>query len=312
MKKLTTEEFIERANKRHNFKYDYSKTEYIGSTLKTCIICKTHGEFWQRPHNHLKGQGCPKCSGNYMNTEYFIECSKKVHGNKYDYSLVDYTGKDIKVKIICPTHGIFEQRAGDHLRGHGCPLCYECRRGDCIRKQEDDFIAESTRIHNNKYDYSKVAYVNNHTKVKIGCPIHGYWEQTPHNHLQGHGCPKCIISKGELKIQNFLLENKISFQAQYVINLGLSLFGRDNIKVDFYIEYKNKKYIIEYNGIQHYEYIKHFHQENGFESQKMRDARLGEWCKHNKVKLIEIRYDQFDDIEEILNKQLLTFKNIVI
>ncbi len=85
-KTLTTEEFIKKAKEIHGDKYDYSKVEYTSTNDKVCIICPEHGEFWQRPHNHLKGQGCPKCSGKFKtDTEYFIEKAKKIHGEKHVY-----------------------------------------------------------------------------------------------------------------------------------------------------------------------------------------------------------------------------------
>ena len=61
--KKTLDEVIKLFIKRHNNKYDYSKVEYVNSSTKVCIICPEHGEFWQTPHKHLSGQGCPKCGG---------------------------------------------------------------------------------------------------------------------------------------------------------------------------------------------------------------------------------------------------------
>ena len=123
-KRLTTEEFIERANKLHNDKYDYSKIEYVNTSIKVCIICPKHGEFWQTPIEHLRGQGCPFCCHNFKLTkEAFIEKAKKIHGDKYDYSKVDYVNNKTKVCIVCPKHDEFWQRPNDHLTKHGCPKC---------------------------------------------------------------------------------------------------------------------------------------------------------------------------------------------
>ena len=92
-KKLTTEEFIQKAKQIHGNEYDYSKTQYMGGRINVCIICSKHGEFWQRAGNHInKGYGCPKCKtekvGNLKrkSLEQFVEDARKVHGNKYDYS----------------------------------------------------------------------------------------------------------------------------------------------------------------------------------------------------------------------------------
>jgi len=123
--KLTTKEFIKRANKVHNNKYDYSKCFYVSSNKKLKILCPEHGEFMQRPGDHvLRKQGCPNCAKNIkMNTTQFIERAKKIYGDKYNYALVDYKGMHTKVKIICPKHGMFLQEAGSHLNGHQCRKC---------------------------------------------------------------------------------------------------------------------------------------------------------------------------------------------
>ena len=133
MKKLTTEEFIERAKKIHGDKYDYSKAKYINNITPICIICSVHGEFWQTPIHHLRGCDCPKCSKingslkQRLNTNDFIEKAKKVHGDKYDYSKVKYTTTNKKVCIVCSEHGKFWQEASSHLRGCGCPVCKESK-----------------------------------------------------------------------------------------------------------------------------------------------------------------------------------------
>lgn len=188
MRKLTTEEFIEKAKKLHRGKYDYSQAEYINAKTKVCIVCPEHGEFWQAPDKHLHGHGCPMCHPfSYKNTDWFVNESHKIHGNRYDYSLTEYTGALNKVRIICPTHGVFEQIANNHLHGQGCPKCHKVKS----QKNLDDFITEAKNIHGDKYDYSKVEYRGAHTRVCIICPEHGEFWQTPANHLSGKGCRKC-------------------------------------------------------------------------------------------------------------------------
>ena len=124
-KKVTTKDFINRANKIHNNKYNYTKVDYNNSKTKIKIICKVHGIFEQRPDIHLSNKGCPKCANNKKATTIkdFINKANKVHDNKYDYSLVDYKNNKIKIIIICPTHGEFYQNPNDHLQGRGCPKC---------------------------------------------------------------------------------------------------------------------------------------------------------------------------------------------
>lgn len=119
----------------------------------------------------------------------FIEKARKRHGDKYDYSKVEYKDSVTKVKIICPIHGEFEQAPAAHVRGNECPLCARKKQGK--RSSLEEFIARATEVHGDKYDHSKVEYVNADTKVKIICPIHGEFEMRPMNHLLGQGCPRC-------------------------------------------------------------------------------------------------------------------------
>ena len=122
--KLPTVKFIEKARKVHDNKYDYSKTMYIDSKSKVCIICPEHGEFYQTPNEHLKGSGCSKCANNIkMNVNDFLEKAKKVHGDKYDYSKMVLKKQNEHITLICPEHGEFQVRAMHHLRGSGCPKC---------------------------------------------------------------------------------------------------------------------------------------------------------------------------------------------
>ena len=182
--KHTTEEFIKKAKEIHNNKYNYSLVDYKNAITKIKIICPEHGIFEQNPNSHLRGYGCSKCK--IITNQKFIEKAKKIHGDKYDYSLVDYEDTKTKIKIICSKHGVFEQTPKSHLEGCNCPKC------NIITNEI--FIKRSKEIHNNKYDYSLVDYKNNNTKIKITCPEHGLFEQTPIDHYKGE-CPKCANKK---------------------------------------------------------------------------------------------------------------------
>lgn len=120
-----TDEFISNSKSVHGNKYDYSKVKYINAKTKVCIICPTHGEFWQIPSSHLKSNGCPKCTfpNTNMSSEEFVIKAKQVHGDKYDYSKVKYVNIKTKVCIICPKHGEFWQSPENHLSGKGCQNC---------------------------------------------------------------------------------------------------------------------------------------------------------------------------------------------
>lgn len=131
MKKKNIEEFISKAREVHKDYYDYSKAVYCGALKKICVICPEHGEFWITPANHLSGQGCKICGlierskKRKKSIEQFIKESRTVHGDKYDYSKVEYYNIDKKVCIICPEHGEFWQTPNKHLLGHKCPKCSE-------------------------------------------------------------------------------------------------------------------------------------------------------------------------------------------
>ena len=125
-RKLTTEQFIDRSRQIHGDKYDYSKVKYVDETIKVCIICPEHGEFWQRPSDHLSGYGCLECArkNRKSTAEKFIEKAKQIHGDKYDYSKVEYKNNKTKVCIICPEHGEFWQMPYNHIGNkQDCPEC---------------------------------------------------------------------------------------------------------------------------------------------------------------------------------------------
>lgn len=121
----------------------------------------------------------------------FIKKAKSVHGNKYDYSKVCYVNSQTKVCIVCPEHGEFWQTPANHIRGNKCPICSNKGRGRIKRSSTEEFIEKAKSVHGDKYDYSKVEYVNSNTNVEIICNTHGSFYQKPLNHLNGQGCPKC-------------------------------------------------------------------------------------------------------------------------
>lgn len=122
-----------------------------------------------------------------MTNEEFIQKAKLKHGDKYDYSLVNYINNATKIKIICPTHGIIEQTPNSHLRHD----CIKCKINENTNNSLN-FIKKAKEIHNNKYNYSLVDYKNSFSKIKIICTEHGVFEQTPNSHLNGKGCLKCF------------------------------------------------------------------------------------------------------------------------
>lgn len=302
-KKLTTEEFIVKSRKVHGDKYDYSLVDYKNSYKKVIIICSKHGEFNQSPNAHLSSKnGCPICAGNSrMNNESFIMKSKKVHGDKYNYSNVCYKSSKIKVDIICRKHGIFSQRPCDHInQKHGCPKCIGLGR-DTL-----DFINDSKERHSDKYDYSKTIYVKYNESVDITCPVHGDFKQKPYIHLMGSGCQKCSESKGERKISLFLNKKNVNFETQKIFKDCINPKTKRHLKFDFYLLDYNV--CIEYDGEYHYEPWRLYFNKNlakeKFEELKKRDNIKTDYCRNNNIKLLRIPYFNIKEIDKIISNYL--------
>lgn len=202
---ITTDRFVKLATAKHGGKYTYEKANYKGSREKITVTCPQHGDFEQKASSHLFGKGCLLCSNNApFTTEDFIARARARHGEKYDYSKVEYRGALKKVIITCSDHGDFEQKADAHIRGQGCKSC----RDNSISDTTESFIAKASLFHRNKYDYSKVIYGDTQRdKVEIICPKHGVFKQSPQHHLSGCGCPKCSTfgpSKPEIELFDFI------------------------------------------------------------------------------------------------------------
>lgn len=230
--------FIKQANEKYSNHYQYHKINYIDNHSQINIVCPKHKSFTTTPEKHLQGDECPTCKKLATDKKLqFIQKSRILHGDKYDYSKVIYTNSKEKVTIICPIHDEFQQAPFKHLQNQGCPSCNKNKK-----LTNNEFIERSNIIHNNKYDYSKAQYVNNTTKVCIICPRHGEFWQTPKKHLLNQGCPKCghIISKSEEEIAEFIKHNT---------NFEIIRNSRNIItpyELDIYIP--EIKLAIEYNG----------------------------------------------------------------
>ena len=303
---MNTKEFIEKAKRIHGDKYDYSKVKYVNNRTKVCIICPEHGEFWQRPTSHLKGCICYRCSQKEKakkqkksSTNEFIEKAKKIHGDKYDYSKVEYINAKTKVCIICPEHGEFWQVPNYHLSGNGCKLCGIKTTSDSKKSNTINFIQKAKEVHGDKYDYSKVEYTNNHSIVNIICPKHGEFWQRPSNHLRGQGCPICNESHLENKIRLFLEEYSINYEKQK------KFIWLNKQTLDFYIPFL--KMGIECQGVQHFKPIdfagegKEWAYEN-FKYIKNNDKVKKELCEQNGIKILYFNYN--DKINKFKEKIL--------
>jgi len=290
-KKYTTKDFIEKAQIVHGDIYNYSLVEYVDSISKISIICNKHGVFKQEGASHLRGYGCPICSGkSKSNTEEFIKKAGLKHGDKYDYSLVIYKNNSSLVDIICQEHGIFKQIPNAHLNGQGCPKCkinYKISR--------EKFIEKAILVHNDKYDYSLVIYLNDSSKVNIVCKEHGIFKQSPNNHLAGAGCKSCYESKGEKAIKKYLEYKGIKYISQHSFD---GCKDKRKLYFDFFLPDYNL--LIEYDGEQHYKSIKHYGGDIGFKKRQEYDKIKNIFAKNNNINLLRIKFNEFNDIDKIL------------
>ena len=295
--KLNIEEFIKRAIHVHGNKYDYSKVNYTDMLKKVIIICKEHGNFEQKPNNHVnQKQGCPSCSVCTGHND-FINKSKLLHDNKYNYKKVIYENSKKEVIIICKKHGEFCQMPVKHLQGHGCHKC-----GGNLLSNTIEFIEKAQKIHGNLYNYSLSEYTKVNKSLKIICSKHGLFEQKPCVHLNSSGCPLCNKSKGEIQIENFLKENNINYITQYTFE---DLKFKKKLRFDFGVidDSENLRYLIEFNGSQHYFINKKIQSIKTFNEQLIKDKLKKDYCLKNKIPLYIIRYDE--NISKKMNSLIL-------
>ena len=203
------QEFIRQCKEKYGDKFLWDKIVYNGKKEKTKFYLNDEEYVEMFPDNFLKSKALfkpkkikiKKTKDNFFRQNEFIEKSKKIHGDKYDYSKVNYINNKTKVCIICPEHGEFWVTPLRFLskKYKGCPFCLKEKNRE---KQSISFLEKAKEIHGDKYDYSKVNYINSSTKVCIICPEHGEFWQSPNAHIIAkHDCPKCAgrkLSKNEL------------------------------------------------------------------------------------------------------------------
>lgn len=293
--KETTEGFIKRAKLIHNDTFSYEKTHYVNNKTKVTITCRVHGDFEQDTRSHLLGMGCLRCRHESMafGTKSFIEKAQEIHGNKYDYSKVEYKSIKEKVIIRCAKHGDFEQAPDHHLRGRGCA---ECRAANDYKSLKSGFIKKALKIHGDKYSYEKSDYLDSRAKTTITCPKHGDFEQLMRSHLRGHGCPVCSTSHGEHAIALFLKNMNVAFEAQKTFP---DCLGNNNrpLRFDFFVPEMNL--LIEFDGEQHFKPIDIFGGMKEFLTRKKYDITKNNYCKVNHIPLIRIAFNE--SIEDKLN-----------
>lgn len=245
VRRLTKEEFIEKSKKKHGDRYLYDKLVYISMLVEIILICVLHGEFTIIAGAHLsrKKGGCEECEKEdkpIRTKEDFIEKAIRIHGNRFDYSKVNYTKSTTKVEIKCNKHNkVFYQTTNCHLAlRDGCDEClYEKKKENERIKGQAKFLEESKKKFGDKFDYSEVIYITSHSnKVKIGCPNHGKIMMTPHNHLQSvHGCEDCGVAAGhdkQRKTKEEFIQEAIAIHGdKYDYSEVIYITNKDPVKI---------------------------------------------------------------------------------
>ncbi len=274
-------------------------SKYEGSSIKVGIYHAVCGhEYKVRPNDFKKGRRCPKCSGKVKkDTKYFKAEVKKLAGNEFEV-LGEYTksGNPILMKhSLCGNTLML--RPNDFVRGVRCSKCYFKSK----RKPQIDFEKEINKILSEDYKVLS-EYINMKTKVKMRHIVCGNeFYMRPDTALRGSGCPKCNESKGERKVEIFLIHNFYSYKTQY----GIKKCRYERmLPFDFAVFVDNEILcLIEFNGKQHYESVEWWGGKKRFLTQKRRDSIKINYCKSNNIPLIIIPYWE-KDVEGYLQNEL--------
>ena len=297
-KKKTHEEFVSEL-KQKNSNIEILST-YVNSNEKILCRCKIDGyEWYVRASAILASSKCPKCSNRSHKTHNdFLEEMNIKKPN------IEILGKYINnhTKILCRCKlddNKWYAKPHNLSLGCGCPVCYRDKK----RKIQETFINELLYVNKNIEVIGN--YINIDTKILCKCKIDGHtWNAIPYHLLNGHGCPKCNLSKGEKRIERYLINHNIEFFPQKTFD-GLLGIGNGSLSYDFYIPIYNT--LIEYQGEQHGKPIDFkgkgkINSLKNFKTQQEHDKRKREYAKHNNINLLEIWYYDFDNIEKILTK----------
>jgi len=279
--------------------YDYSKFNYVKNSNKSIIICKKHGEFLQSPSKHIFGRGCPKCAFDNAskmyssNHEEFLKKLKDINPKAFkELEFIDkYIRNDTKLRAKTK-YGDVWVAPNKLLNGRLFTIESAVNKTEFIINKFKANRYDEGKI----YDYSKVKYKSNQSKIIIICNEHGEFLQSPSNHEKNQGCPLCNKSHAEQIIYTFLNKNNIEFKDEKTFN---DCSYKELLRFDFFI--LNKNIVIEYDGEFHYEDI---YGDNSLEYCQIRDKIKNKYCKENNIRLIRIPYWDFDKIEDILIKEL--------
>ena len=298
--KLTHKEFMEKFYEKNKHAQNIEILgDYINTNTKILCRCKIDGYEWQVTPNALltHNYGCPKCAGKYRTHDEFIKLMKEKQPNIQ--VLGDYINTNTKILCKCKIDGHeWEPTPSSLLQGTGCPKC-----AGVVKPTTEEFIAKVKQINSNIDILG--TYVNSSTKILCKCKVCGHeWTPTPDSLLQGSGCPKCNISKGEKRIAQYLDNLGIDYTYDKPYFKDLVAVSGSPLRPDFIIP--SLKIWIEYDGIQHYEPIdftgKMSEQQiqSNFKKVQENDQIKNQYAKDNNWTLIRIPYYDYDNIEQIL------------
>lgn len=311
-KSLSTrwQKFLDQVNEKFQSRFDYSQSNYVNAHTPISITCPDHGPFEMIPWVHSASTtGCPSCSqqkftnSRRFDKQAYIRRCEAMHGNKFNYDLIEYNNMKSILNIQCPIHGQFQIRAWLHLKSkHGCTACGHEAIGKAHSSSKEQFITKAIHVHGDKFDYSKVEMNNNSNKVTIVCPKHGEFKQGAQGHLGGTSCPKCSSSKGEDSIRVFLEANKVKYITQHKFPDCKRIRC---LKFDFYLP--DHHICIEYDGEGHFRPIKSRDKEKSQQLLKYaqeNDQIKNDYCRINNIPLLRIDYTQKNQISKVLSEWL--------
>lgn len=303
---LTAKEFYRRVGIIYrNKSITFKRKREISLKTKITALCSKHGQITHTANWWLSRKGCEYCNGKFFPGDW-IKNAKAVHGDKYEYvGEAPKTKADI-IHYICPKHGLQEQRYDVHVdQKCGCPYCSNYTNLP-LGERKERFLKKANKKYGDLFTYNMDEYKNNDTPISITCRIHKYtFKTTPDTVIRGNGgCPICAMSSGEYEIFAWLRKHGIENIPQYHIcneNTNLDL---NCLVVDFYIPSRNL--FIEFNGEQHYKEINYFKRDKDWslEKQQLRDQTLRDYCKQHNIRLLEIKYDQQGEIDNLLKETI--------
>lgn len=278
---------------------------YQGNGIKILHQC-INGHIWEvTPLNILNRHGCPVCSGHKacidnclatVNPELASEWHSSKNNKLTPYDVLPKSNK--KVWWVCGICGCEWKASIDHRsNGTGCINCFKKIISIKLKKSHDEYLNELHQLNISIKPIEK--YKGANEKILHQCENSHAWMVSPNKILHGRGCPECSESKGEKRIRIWLTENNIDFEPQKEFN-GLIGLGGKNLSYDFYLP--DYKLLIEYQGIQHEKYINCFHKNKyAFVKQKEHDKRKKDYADSHNIRLLEIWYWDYENIENILS-----------